>query len=144
MVVASVVHLWARPRREFPETPKARLLPTREFRPCLSRPLQPSFLSPLVNSLSVRTLSVSKGSNLSNVGSIRQDRTALFVSILGARSNLFIAPATDRVINHRKLVISEPQRTRDIPPRRLERVRTNDQCGFVVVFKGNTVMHTAR
>ncbi len=87
---------------------------------------------------------MSKGSNLSNVGSIRQDRTALFVSILGARSNLFIAPATDRVINHRKLVISEPQRTRDIPPRRLERVRTNDQCGFVVVFKGNTVMHTAR
>ena len=68
----------------------------------------------------------------------------MFVGILGACSNLLVGPATDRVINHRKLVIGEPQRTRDIPPRRLERVRTNDQCGFVVVFKGNAVMHTAR
>ena len=68
----------------------------------------------------------------------------MFVGILGACSNLPVGPTTDRVINHRKLVIGEPQRTRDIPPRRLERVRTNDQCGFVVVFKGNAVMHTAR
>ena len=87
---------------------------------------------------------MSKGSNVSNAGSIRQDRATLFVSILGPCSNLFIGPTTDRVVNHRKLVIGEPQRTRDIPSRRFERVRTNDQCGFVVVFKGNAVMHTAR
>ncbi len=89
-------------------------------------------------------MTISPGACLPNIPLIRQDRTALLISIVSARSNLFVSPATDRVVNHRKLVFSEPQRTRDIPPRRLERVRTNDQCGLVVVFKGNAVMHTAR
>ena len=68
----------------------------------------------------------------------------MFVGILGACSNLLVGPTTDRVINHCKPVVGVPQRTGDIAPRRFERVRTNDQRRFLVVFKGNAVMHTAR
>ena len=89
-------------------------------------------------------MTISPGPCLPNIPSIRQDHTALLVSLFSPSSNFFIGPATDRVVNHRKLVFGESQRTRDIPPRRLERVRTNDQCGLVVIFKGNAVMHTAR
>ena len=89
-------------------------------------------------------MTISPGPCPPNIPSIRQYRTALFVSMFSPSSNFFIGPATDRVVNHRKLVIGEPQRTRDIPSRRFERVRTNDQRRFLVVFKGNAVMHTAR
>ena len=68
----------------------------------------------------------------------------MFVGILSPYSNLLIGPTTDRVINHRKPVIGVPQRPGDIASRRFERVRTNDQRRFLVVFKGNAVMHTAR
>ena len=89
-------------------------------------------------------MTISPGPYLPNIPSIRQDHTALLVSLFSPSSNFFIGPATDRVVPHRKLVFGESQRPRDIPPRRFERVRTNDQRRFLVVFKGNAVMHTAR
>ncbi len=68
----------------------------------------------------------------------------MLVRILSPYSDLLIGPTTDGVIDHGKPVIREPERASNIASRGFERVRTNDQCGFVVVFKGNAVMHTAR
>ena len=142
-MVAGASHPWVRPRRECLETPKALPLRTREFRPYPSSRLPPCCLSPF-GRLAVRTFSVPTGSYLFNARSIGQDRATLLVRILSPYSDLLIGPTTDGVIDHGKPVIRKPQCPCNIASRGFKRVRTNDQCGFVVVFKGNAVMHTAR
>ena len=142
-VVASASHPWVPPRTECPETLKAHLLRTRKFHPCPSSLLPRCRLSPF-GRLAVRTFSVPTGSYLLNARSIGQDRATLLVRILSPYSDLLIGPTTDGVIDHGKPVIRKPQCPCNIASRGFKRVRTNDQCGFVVVFKGNAVMHTAR